>query len=143
MTQKTKPSTPNRAGLRLADLKSHETLLKGRLTENAAFRREWKRTLFARAVGLRVLQYREEAGLTQEQLAEKLDMKQSAVARLELGEVTPSFGTLVRLAEGLEIELLVDISPGHDPFKLVTRDAAKAGVRTTTPDGSHVLVAAG
>lgn len=96
----------------------------------------------ARAVALRVLQYRIVHGITQTKLATQLGLKQSAVARLELGEVTPSFDTLVRLAEGLDIELLIDINPGNRRSKLISAIAERDGVKTSTRNGGRVLVAA-
>lgn len=44
-------------------------------------------------------------GLTQEQLAERSDLSANYIARLELAWKTPSLGTLVRLAEALEVHL--------------------------------------
>jgi len=128
--------------LRLSDLKTHETLLAKDLKSDRKFMTEWKKSAFARAVALRVLQYRTAQGITQTQLATRLGMKQPAVARLELGEVTPSFDTLVKLSEGLHIELLVDISPGRRRSKLISDIAERNGVRTSTRQGSRVLVAA-
>jgi len=40
---------------------------------------------------------RERAGMTQRQLAKKARTSQSVVARIELGETSPSWSTLVRL----------------------------------------------
>lgn len=40
---------------------------------------------------------RERSGLTQRQLAKKAGTAQSVVARIELGETSPSWGTLLRL----------------------------------------------
>ncbi len=60
------------ARVRVEDLRTHEQILKDDLDKDAKFRREWKRTLVARAVGLRVLSYRTARGLTQDDLAKKL-----------------------------------------------------------------------
>lgn len=132
---------PHRA-LQVSRLKTHEALLAKDLKVDRQFRAEWRKSAFARAVALRVLQYRVGHGLSQAQLATRLKMKQSAIARLELGEVTPSFDTLVRLAERLDIELVVDINPGRRRSKLVSEVAERTGVKTSTRDGSRVLVAA-
>lgn len=133
---------PRPRKLRLSGLKTHESLLTKDLKGDREFRAEWKKSAFARAVALRVLQYRASEGITQTRLATQLGMQQSAVARLELGEVTPSFDTLVRLAERLDIELLIDINPGNRRSKLISAIAERDGVKTTTSDGSRVLVAA-
>ena len=45
-----------------------------------------------------VIQARVRAGLTQEQLAERMDTSRSVIARLESGRVRPSTHTLERLA---------------------------------------------
>lgn len=132
-----------RRKLRLGDLRSHQTLLARDLRNDAQFRTEWKKSVFGRAVALKVLQFRATKRLTQGQLATKLGMTQPAVARLELGEVTPSFNTLVRLAEGLNIEFVVDIKPRARRSKLVTQAAEREGAKTTTPAGSRLLVAVG
>lgn len=131
-----------RRKFRLAELKSHESLLAKDLNNDPRFRAEWKKSAFARAVALKILQYRAAKSLTQEQLAAKLGVRQSAVARLELGEVTPSFATLVKLAERLNMELLIDIKPSGLRSKLVSDVAERSGVKISTADGGRVLVAA-
>lgn len=52
--------------------------------------------------------WREYLGMTQEQLAEKVNMKQSALARLESGSGKPRDATLIKLATafGVKPELL-------------------------------------
>lgn len=48
---------------------------------------------------------REEAGLTHEALAERLEMSFQRISELERGIANPTFTTLVRIADGLEVEL--------------------------------------
>jgi transcriptional regulator with XRE-family HTH domain len=50
---------------------------------------------------------REKRGLSQRELAERLGTTQSAVARLEAGNVSPSLPTLDKVAEALGVELVV------------------------------------
>ncbi|MCC7362722.1 MAG: helix-turn-helix transcriptional regulator [Anaerolineales bacterium] len=73
------------------------------------FRREWERTAVGRALAVWLCGYRSRHGLTQEALAARLGLKQSAVARWEGGETAPTMPTLARLAdalgEPLELEL--------------------------------------
>lgn len=73
---------------------------------------EYDRTAFANAVAIRVIGYRAEHGLSQSALAQRLGMKQPAIARLEAGDHEPSLATLGRLARGLDLEFHIDVTPG-------------------------------
>ena len=75
------------------------------------FRAEWERTAVARAVAVRLVEYRVEHSLSQTALARQLGMKQPAVARLEAGEHNPSFDTLARLSSALGIEFHIAVTP--------------------------------
>ncbi|MCA1846051.1 MAG: helix-turn-helix domain-containing protein [Actinobacteria bacterium] len=96
--------------MRLSDLPSAESVIAQNL-KDPAFRAEWERTAVARAVALRVLQYRTEHGISQTELARRLEMKQPAIARLEAGEHNPSFETLARLSSALGIEFHIAVTP--------------------------------
>jgi transcriptional regulator with XRE-family HTH domain len=50
---------------------------------------------------------REKRGLSQRELAERLGTTQSAIARLEAGNVSPSLTTLDTVADAPEVELVV------------------------------------
>ena len=52
---------------------------------------------------------RERSGLTQRQLARKARTAQSVVARIELGETSPSWSTLSRLLKAAGFSLSVDL----------------------------------
>lgn len=64
----------------------------------------------AREVEQVLTQYRWTHSLSQQQLAERLGVKQPQVARLESGLVNPSMDTLVRISERLAIEFTLEIS---------------------------------
>lgn len=49
--------------------------------------------------------WREHLGLTQQEVAERADMQQSALTRLERGEIKPRLATLKRLAGAMGISL--------------------------------------
>ena len=53
--------------------------------------------------GERLRALRHKAGLSQSQLGEKADMLPHALARLERGERTPGWDTVLRLAEALGV----------------------------------------
>ena len=97
--------------MRVDQLKTNDEVLAEQL-EDPEFRAEWERTALARALAIAVLKYRTEGGLSQRALAEQLGWKQPAVARLELGEHNPTYDTLLELAQKLDLELVLDITPG-------------------------------
>lgn len=113
--------------------------------QDPEFRTYWERTALARAVALRLTAYRAEHGLSQTQLARLLGMKQPAVARLEMGEQSPKSDTLVRIAEALGIEVMVNIKPtsGKAPWD-PPQEATSATIVERVPmcRGGELLVAA-
>lgn len=63
---------------------------------------------------------RERAGLSQRELARRADTSQSVVARIELGQTSPSVSTLDRLlaAAGFELRAGLEIRPAADSHML-------------------------
>jgi transcriptional regulator with XRE-family HTH domain len=62
------------------------------------------RTVSAQAaLGDAVKQRRQELGLTQEQLANDTDLHQRWISNVETGKRNPSYGSLRRLAAGLDL----------------------------------------
>jgi transcriptional regulator with XRE-family HTH domain len=66
---------------------------------------------FFAAIADRVAERRAEMGLSQRQLAELCGTTQSAIARLERGGRPPRIDTLLRIAEALQCELVVELVP--------------------------------
>jgi len=93
-----------------ARLISHKQVV-ARSLKQPDLRRERKRTALARAVALRLVEYRADHGLSQRALARQLGMPQSVIARLEAGDHAPSVETLHRISRGLRIEFHIDITP--------------------------------
>jgi ribosome-binding protein aMBF1 (putative translation factor) len=58
-----------------------------------------------------LIQARAHAGLTQEQLAERMHTTQAVIARLESGRVKPSTRTLERLAAATGMRLRISFEP--------------------------------
>lgn len=54
-------------------------------------------------VGQRFKQYREQAGLTQEELAEKVGLNSNYISRIERGDSFPRLETFVGLLNALEV----------------------------------------
>jgi ribosome-binding protein aMBF1 (putative translation factor) len=64
----------------------------------------------AEKVARLLIGFRQQHGLTQAQLAAALGMKESAVSRLESGEHVPNFATLGRIAEGCNVDVVLDFA---------------------------------
>jgi transcriptional regulator with XRE-family HTH domain len=65
---------------------------------------------FAR-VAEQVAERRKALGLSQKELAELTGTTQSAIARLESGGRPPRIDTLLRIAEALDCELIIELRP--------------------------------
>ena len=57
-----------------------------------------------------IIERRLKQGLTQTELAKKLNTKQSAISRLERGDYNPSLVFLNRLAKALNVKLHISLS---------------------------------
>ncbi len=66
--------------------------------------------LFA-AIAEQVQERRRALGLSQAELADLTDTTQSAIARLESGGRPPRIDTLLRIANALDCELVVELRP--------------------------------
>ena len=66
---------------------------------------------FFAAVADQVAERRQQRGLSQRELAELVGTTQSAIARLERGGRPPRIDTLLRIADALDCELVVDLKP--------------------------------
>ena len=81
--------------------------IKAERPDTAARRRGYGKAGRTIRLAMEIHALREKRGLSQRELAERLGTTQSAVARLEAGNVSPSLPTLERIAKALEAELVV------------------------------------
>jgi len=68
-------------------------------------RRSTPRSPNHRALGEAIEELREEASLTHEELAERMEVPFQRISELERGLANPTFATLIRIVEGLDVEL--------------------------------------
>ena len=68
---------------------------------------EAQREVFARAydIAMQVIALREQAGLTQTQLAQRCGVDQADISRIERGSVRPTSRTLQRIAHFLDADV--------------------------------------
>jgi transcriptional regulator with XRE-family HTH domain len=72
-------------------------------------------------IGARILQARKIAGLSQEQLADRIDVNRSYLSLVENGKSSPTFEFLEKIAAGIEINV-EDLVIGQQISGLVTVD---------------------
>ena len=75
------------------------------------YRREYEALEEEFALASAIIEARSRAGLTQEELAARMETSQSAIARLESGRVIPSGRTLKRFAKATGTRLRISFEP--------------------------------
>ncbi len=91
------------------DLK-HRRLAGMTTDERAEFDAAYDATRLAIEVGEQIRDAREEAGLSQRELAARMGTSQAAVARLEAGGVGSTLTTLQKVAAALNLKIAVELS---------------------------------
>lgn len=86
------------------NLQTHKQKL---LKENSEFRKEYYTYDLAFEIGQMILEARSRLGVTQKQLAELINTKQSGIARAESGNYLPSLSFLNKIAKALKTRLIV------------------------------------
>lgn len=77
------------------------------LLKDPEFRKAYEESRLEYEIARAVIRARIEKGLTQKQLADKLNTKQSVISRVESANTTPSLSLLKRLAQALNTTLQV------------------------------------
>ena len=72
--------------------------------------------------------------ITQHDLAEKINMRQSHIARLESGEITPTLKILKRYADGLNLVITFNIISLEEYTKENMHTKTIPGLHTPVPD---------
>ena len=107
--------------------------LERHLAEDPEFRKEWERSEPLYSVISDVLRRRNELGLTQSDLAERMGKKQPAIARFESGNAeNPTLGFLQQLAEALDMRLVVHLEPKSEPAQALKRVAEERSGYSTS-----------
>ena len=79
--------------------------------KDAEYRQEFDALETEFALARAMIEARAKAGLTQEELAKRMDTSQSAIARLETGRSLPSGRTLERFAKATGTSLRISFEP--------------------------------
>jgi len=84
---------------------------KKRLMRNPEFRREYKALEPEYRLAFGSIRLRLAKGLTQEELAKRMNTKQESIARLESGNSLPSLTSVKKAAEALDAEIEIILKP--------------------------------
>lgn len=81
---------------------------KKELLKNPAFRKAYEESAVEYQITRAIIKARIEKGLSQKQLAQKLNTKQSVISRVENAKTVPSLSFLKRLAHALNSSLQIE-----------------------------------
>ena len=95
-----------------------------------AYRKEYDALEEEFALAAALIRVRSDAGLTQEQLAERMGTKQEVVARWEGGKVLPSTRTLTRLAKATGTTLRISFAPSSQAIAKARRSSKASAPRS-------------
>ena len=85
------------------------------LMKDPEFATAWQEAEEEFFIAREVIRARTAAGLSQQELAERLHTTQSVIARLESGAHAPSVSTLKRVAEATHSKLRIELVPAMSP----------------------------
>ena len=91
-----------------------EEASRGRAARNATYRALKEKHEPFREVAWLLIKYRMDHGLTQQQLADKVGTSYSQISRIERGQHETSIRTLRRIAEALDLRLLIGFESKSD-----------------------------
>ena len=83
-----------------------------RAARSASYRREQRRLAGFEELARLVIRHRAALGLSQKELAERVGTSHSAISRMESGRHRTSVATLQRVAEALDLRLVVGFESG-------------------------------
>ena len=111
--------------------------IKGRRRDESAVRRGYVAARASYRLAERVRALRESRGVSQQELAERLDTTQSVISRLEAGGSKPTLRTLERIGAALNAELVVEFSdvvrPTESPLSVAVSAVRAVRVRGRAP----------
>lgn len=82
-----------------------EKFLNERISTDPEFKKIWEEESIKRNIVKMLIQIRINEGLTQKELAHKLETSQSSIARLESGKANPTLNFLLKLGKVLNKKL--------------------------------------
>jgi transcriptional regulator with XRE-family HTH domain len=93
----------------------------------------------AKSIGKSIAEHRQAAGLTQEEVAEKLEIGHEAVSRMERGLIVPTVARLIELAEIFNCDVTTLLLQSSDRPSDQAQFIAKQLERLSAPDRELVI----
>lgn len=90
-------------------------------------------------LGARIKELRKRRGLTQDKLAEEVDLAPRYISLIEVGRGTPSLDAIENIARVLEVELKVLFDFGHLDPEAVTPKALEKSLKGMDEDDRRLL----
>jgi transcriptional regulator with XRE-family HTH domain len=88
---------------------------------------EIKRSRRDTGFGSRIRQLRLQRGLTLQQLAKGCELAASTISKVEQNQISPTYENVLRLADGLQVDVAELFSPKPDRMMLGRRSVTRAG----------------
>ena len=79
-----------------------------KMLENPSFAEKWQDSEAEYTLVKALIEARNAAGMTQQQLSSNADIDQAVLSRIESGKANPSIKTLQKVAKGLGKKLIID-----------------------------------
>ena len=92
----------------------------------------------AATLGARVRQFRTELGMTQTELAERGGLSHSALSKIESGQLSPTFQTLLRIVQGLGVDMPRLLAASGPSVKRMRRAVTRHGQGQRHETGPYV-----
>ena len=99
---------------------------------------EMSEQITAATLGARVKQFRTELGMTQTELAEKGGLSHSALSKIESGQLSPTFQTLLRIVRGLGVDISRLLTASGPSIKRTRRAVTRSGQGQRHETGPYV-----
>ncbi len=111
-----------------------------RFENDEQFKRETRRLKPYYDLVLEIIRRRTELGLTQQELAEKSNMYQSRISKIEAAEHDLRLSTLIKIAEALDTEVSIHLLPIAKPIPIAEDAQALAFFKGSVKVGKPTIV---
>lgn len=91
---------------------THEEFVQELIDSRPGFAEEYEKLRATRAFRVALIQARQDAGMTQTELARRIGTYQPVIARLEAGERSPTIETMSKIAKVLNVSFTITPDAG-------------------------------